>query len=242
MLCIVSCKDISEVSCGNDNIDLVSCLDLLVLYQLCIGGDVVDYLRCKSAPVDGVCGGEHHAAVCKLLLDLFIGEDSLYAVLAVIEIAVESAYGNVVSVLSSHLTLLHSGYTVLRIEYHDGGTLNIGKALESSLSCIARSSNKDNYLLVHLYLLERCGEKIRKDLESHILECAGGAVPQLKNICTVKKMGYLSDICGSKVLVVVSAFGAVLKLSIGKVGKELAENNSCSLSIAHIAKLYDLVH
>ena len=222
MLCIVSCKDISEVSCGNDNIDLVSCLDLLVLYQLCIGGDVVYYLRCKSAPVDGVCGGEHHAAVCKLLL--------------------ESAYGNVVSVLSSHLTLLHSGYAVLRIEYHDGGTLNIGKALESSLSCIARSSNKDNYLLVHLYLLERCGEKIRKDLESHILECAGGAVPQLKNICTVKKMGYLSDICGSKVLVVVSAFGAVLKLSIGKVGKELAENNSCSLSIAHIAKLYDLVH
>ena len=54
MLCIVSCKYVSEVACRNDNIDLVAESYLAVLDELSIGRYIVDYLRCKSAPVDGI--------------------------------------------------------------------------------------------------------------------------------------------------------------------------------------------
>ena len=55
VLSIVSCKDVSEVSCGNNYVYLVSESDLAVLDELCISGNVVYDLRNKTSPVDRVC-------------------------------------------------------------------------------------------------------------------------------------------------------------------------------------------
>ena len=55
MLCIVACKDITEVACWNNYIYLVAKLDLAVSNKLSVCRYIIDYLWCKSAPVDRVC-------------------------------------------------------------------------------------------------------------------------------------------------------------------------------------------
>ena len=52
MLCIVACEDITEVACWNNYIYLVAKLDLAVSNKLSVCRYIVDYLWCKSAPVE----------------------------------------------------------------------------------------------------------------------------------------------------------------------------------------------
>ena len=55
LFCIICSKDISKVSCRNCNIDLLACLDLFILKQLCISIYIINNLRYKTSDIDGVC-------------------------------------------------------------------------------------------------------------------------------------------------------------------------------------------
>ncbi len=221
MLCIVCCKDISEIACRNNYVYLVAESDLAVLDKLCIGRYIVDDLRCKSAPVYGVCRGEHHTVVSKCFCNLRISKDSLYTVLSVIKVALDSTNAYIFSVLSRHLLFLHCRNSVLRIEHKDLCALNVFEAFESSLSCISRCCNKDNDLLVNAQLLCSCCEQIRQYLKRHILESTGRTVPQLEHICSVKQVSKLSDVVGIKILGVVCTLNTIPDLSLGIVCQEL---------------------
>ena len=108
MLCIVACKDITEVACWNNNIYLVAKLYLTVSNKLSVCRYIVDYLWCKSAPVDRVCRGEHHAVLSKLVGSFLACEDSLNTCLSVVKVALDSANADVAALLSCHLLFLHS--------------------------------------------------------------------------------------------------------------------------------------
>ena len=139
------------------------------------------------------------------------------------------------------MSLLHGAYAVLGVEYQYLCARNVLEAFESSLACVARSSNEDNYLLVEIYLLYGSCKEVGEYLERHILERAGRAVPQLKHICTVKKLCYLGNALCIEVLGAVSIVGTVVYLSLGKVCEKLTENVSRSVGILHACDLLYLV-
>ena len=70
--------------------------------------------------------GQQDIVLCKSVGDGLIGEDSLNAVLAVIEVALYSANVYVLAFLSGHLALLHLAHAVLRVEH--GNAREIGRA------------------------------------------------------------------------------------------------------------------
>ena len=82
-------------------------------------------------------------------------------------------------------------------------------------------------------------QQIRQNLKRHILERAGRSVPQLENVFSALKLGYLGDIVRVKILLVVSALNAVTKLLLGKIGQKLRENRVSALGVGFPAKRFD---
>lgn len=72
--CIVACKNIAEVSGGNNKIDLVAGNDCIAFAKIGICGEVIDNLRHQTAPVNGVCAAEAHSAARKKLVEGGIGK------------------------------------------------------------------------------------------------------------------------------------------------------------------------
>ena len=91
-------------------------------------------------------------------------------------------------------------------------------------------------------LLGRSREQVRQYLERHIFESAGRAVPKLEHICTVEKVRKLGYIIGIESLSVVSVVYAVSYLSLGKIGKELAEYEFCARTVILLAQFFQIFH
>ena len=78
------------------------------------------------------------------------------------------------------MQLLNIGNAVVWIEYGDPGVLHIGKAFQRGLAGIAGGGHKDADLAFLAAFFQTGGEKMGQNLQRHILEGTGGAVPQLK--------------------------------------------------------------
>ena len=79
------------------------------------------------------------------------------------------------------MKLLNIGNTVTRIENYNRGAFDIGKALKRRLSGVAGGCNEDTDLSGFTELFELGRQQTGQHLQCHILERAGGAVPQLQN-------------------------------------------------------------
>ena len=90
LLCVITGKDIAEVAGGYAEVHLVAKGDLPGLEQLGVGGKIVDDLRHKAAPVDGVGTGKTDIALFQLGSDGLIAEHLLYAGLGIVEVAAHS--------------------------------------------------------------------------------------------------------------------------------------------------------
>ena len=130
--------------------------------------------------------------------------------------------------------LLHGAYAVYGIEHDDLGVVNILEALESSLAGIAGGSNENNGVLAVVSLFQGFCKQVRQNLQSHILERAGGTVPKLKNIersavelgvCDRRRIGTAEFLCG------ISLLHAVVDFLSGEVGQKIGEYLFSSASV-----------
>ena len=64
-LCIISGKNVTEVACGNNNVDFVAVVDFTLFEQVTVCGEIINDLRSKTTPVDGVCGRKSKTVFCK---------------------------------------------------------------------------------------------------------------------------------------------------------------------------------
>ena len=181
-LCVVGRQDVAEVAGGHTEVHLVAHAELPVPDQVAVGGDIVDHLGQDAAPVDGVGGGQEVTPVRQGGPDGLIGENALYTSLGVVEVALHGADAHIGAVLSDHLGLLDLGHAVLGVEYQDLRLRHVGKALHRSLAGVAGSSHQDAYRLGLSGLAEGGGEQLGQHLQGHVLEGAGGAVPQLQAV------------------------------------------------------------
>ena len=174
---VVSRENIAEVAGGNGEVYLVAVLYFVLLYHVGVRREVVDDLRNESAPVYGVRGRKSHVVFAELRFYRGVGENALNARLCVVEVSVDGAYAHIAALLGRHLQLLHGAYAVLGVENENACARNILKAFKRRLARVARGGNENDGFLSARHSFCRAGEKVRKELQSHILECTGRAVP-----------------------------------------------------------------
>ena len=242
LLCIVSSQNVAEVTGGNYHVQLVAIGNLAGLCQRDIRRNVVDDLRYQTAPVDGVCAGEGHVAIVQCVEYLVIGKDFLDTALAIVKVALYGANCDILAFLCHHLALLHITDALFRIEDHDLCARNILEALQSSLTGIAGGCNQNDYLLVHMQLLHGSGQEIRQDLERHILESTGRAMPQFQHISALEQVCDLCNIFCFKIFGGIRTLGAVNQFCLCKICQILGEHISCTLCIRFSGERLQLIH
>ena len=157
-----------------------------------------------------------------------IGKDLLDTTLAIVKVALYGANCDILAFLCHHLALLHITDALFRIEDHDLCARNILEALQSSLTGIAGGCNQNDYLLVHMQLLHGSGQEIRQDLERHILESTGWAVPQFQHISALEQVCDLCNIFCFKILGGIRTLGAVNQFCLCKICQILFRLNGCN--------------
>ena len=100
-------KDVAEVARRYADVDLVALCNGACGNHIAVRGNVVRDLRRQTAPVDGVCRGQHHAVLVERCAGILIGEDALYRTLCIVKVAADSYNLDVPAFLRYHLQLLH---------------------------------------------------------------------------------------------------------------------------------------
>ena len=223
---VVAGEDIAEVAGRDGDVDLLAEGDLPRVDHIAVGGNIVYDLRQQAAPVDGVRRAEHHAVLLEDRVGLGIGEDALDGGLGVVKVAADGTDVDVLALLGIHLMLLHRGHAVDRIENDDLRMRNVAEALERRLAGIAGGRHEDDGVLAVADLRKRLGQEMRQYLQRHVLERAGGAVPELQQIhfCAVigngrERSGILSaELRGG--IGGIDAFGDLLRGEIGEIHRD----------------------
>ena len=144
-----------------------------------------------------------------------------------------------------HLVLLHGADAVHGIENDDPCVVNVLEAFERRLAGIAGGGYQNDRFFAVVCLFEGFCQKVRKDLQSHILEGAGGTVPQLEDI----QLGFAefgishgrrvlaAELCGG-----VRLLDAIVYFSLGKISQKVRKDLlSPSLVIHFEERLENLV-
>ena len=113
-------------------------------------------------------------------------EDGLDGGLAVVEVAAEAEYGEVLPRLRDHLQLLQGRDAGVRVVHADAGVGAVGETVERRLARVAAGRHQDEEVQVGgapgVRLLQRLGEEQRHALERHVLERERRAVPELEHV------------------------------------------------------------
>ena len=183
-------EDVAEVAGGHAEVDLVAVHYRALREQVRVGGEIVYDLRHEAAPVDRVGGREAHVVFQKPLFYARVGKDGLHAGLRVVKVALDGANAHVVPLLRGHLQLLHRAHALIREKHEDARSRHVFEALQRGLAGIAGGRDQYHALLALQHALRRAREQMGQQLQRHILERAGGAVPQLQNAHVVVQRGH----------------------------------------------------
>ena len=179
LLRIICGQNIAKVARRYDNIDFLPQLHLSCFQEIAVRGEIVDDLRKKASPVDGIRAGKHHTIFRQGFLHRRVGKDALHAGLCIVEIALDGAHSDVFTLLGGHLGFLHRAHTVLRIEHHDLCPRHIAETLQSRLAGIAGGRHQDHRCLIRVDFLQGFRQQVRQKLERHVLKRTSRPVPKL---------------------------------------------------------------
>ena len=188
LLGIVGREDVAEIARGDADVDWLPLLHAARLQKVAVGRDVIDDLGQDAAPVDGVGGGEEVPPAGQGVPEGAVGEEPLHAGLGVVKVAHHGADSHVVPLLGLHLELLDIGDPVLGVEHQDAGPVHVLEALQGGLAGVAGGGHQDADRLLLLVLSQGGREEMGQHLESHVLEGAGGAVPELQAVGLVVQL------------------------------------------------------
>ena len=120
----------------------------------------------------------------------------------------------------------------------------VAEAFEGGLAGVSRRCHQDKEVVVELALLAqlgcRCAEEARQALQRHVLEGAGGAVPQLEDVGVGIKGGDGADALVVEVVAIGLGHQLVDHLG-GKIDAEGLVDTRGALRIGQLSQLADLV-
>ena len=137
----------------------------------------------------------------------------------------------IIALLCHHLALLDRGDTVLGIKDHDAGTRNIRKPCHGSFACIAAGRRQDDDLLLLIILAGGSGQKVRQDLQRHILESDRRPVEKFEQISVIR-FADRYDLLIIKIMAV-GIFNAVLQLFLCEIGEHELHNFIGNAAVIH---------
>ena len=180
-------QDVAEVSGGDAHVDGRPCVHLPREHQFGVGGHVVHDLRHEASPVDGVGAGQRHALGGKQAFgERGVGKHALDAGLAIVEVAAHGPHLHVLARLRHHLLALDVAYAAVGEQHADAHPFGVLEPFQCGLARVARSGHQDEELVIKLAALAQClrarGKEPWQALQGHVLERAGGAVPQLQHV------------------------------------------------------------
>ena len=232
---IVGGQDISEIAGGNHHIDLLSFLNLLSGQEGHVAVYIVDDLGNQASDIDGIGTGELIAGLIHFPGKGRIGEHTLYSVLGIIKIPLNTDYTGIVPSLGNHLLFLDGAYPVLGVENDDLCPRHIRKAGQSGLACVAAGCCKNHDLIFHMILAGACSQQIGENGKSHILK--GDRCPMEKfQIESITLFGQGRNGLHIK-LTVIGMIDAITKLFLRKVGQEKAHHFVGNLLIGLVRQL-----
>ena len=170
-----------------------------------------------------------------------IGKQLFHAGLGVVEIPADRAYRDVFALLGGHLQLLHRAYAVLRIKHQDLGMRRILKAFERRLAGIAGGRHQYDDIPSAGGLRGRHPHQVRQDLQRHILERAGRAVPQLQDVHPFPELMQRCDRLAAEPFGRIGARRTVGDLLRGKVAQKQRENPFGALRIRQRRQRRDIL-
>ena len=179
---IVAGQDIAKVAGRYAELNGVAGLQASGAQQLRIGGKVVDDLRHQTAHIDGVGARKHRAGSFQALGKFLIGKDALDGTLGVVEVAADTADGDVIALLSGHLQVLDAADLALGIKDSDARARSVGKAGECCLARVARRGGDDHDALGAAVLGRGAGHQTGEHLQGDVLKGARGAAKELHHI------------------------------------------------------------
>ena len=236
LLCVITGEDIAEVAGGHAEVHLVTEGDLACLEQLGVGGKIVDDLRHKTAPVDGVCAGKTDVALFQLGSDGLIAEHLLYAGLGIVEVAAHSVHSNVSALLRCHLQTLDLAGAASGVEYGNLHTGDIMVAVQRSLTGVAAGGHKDQGLFSATQILFGLHQQLGHQLQGVILKGAGRAVPQLEGIGVPFHRGKIA--CLAAKSSPVGAAGGLGQEGGVVIGQVLPHNGCCQRGVVQPAQSF----
>lgn len=118
-----------------------------------------------------------------------IGEDFLHLGLCVVKIPLDGVDRDVLPALGHHLELLHRADPVVGIKDSDLHPFNAAEALQRGLAGIPGGSDQNQDLLAVEGAAGCRDHQMRQQLQRHILEGAGRAMPEFKNKASIRKVG-----------------------------------------------------
>ena len=231
---IIGSENVAEIPRGYADIDLLALLNGALPAQIAVGGDVIDDLRQHTAPVDGVGRGQEIAPFRQLLGQLLVGKQLLDPGLGVVEVAHHGTHTHVAALLGDHLQLLNVRHAVLGIEHQDLSLAHILEALQGSLSGVARGGHQNAHRLLLIVLPQRGGEEMGQHLQGHILEGAGGAVPQLQAVGVVVQTAHRSHLGVRELSTAVGRPGISRQLRAGEALQKPVQHIHRPLLVGHI--------
>ena len=240
-LCKVSCEDIAEITGRNAYVHQFAHLKTLCVEQVTVSRNVIYDLRSKSTPVDRVCTGKEEALLIECVCSVGICENALDTGLCIIKVSVNSTYVDVITLLRNHLQLLNLADSVDGVEYGNTYLINVTVAFKRSFARITGSCDQNQRFALLTGLFERTRQQARHDLQCHILECCGGAVPKLLGIYVVANVMQRGCATNERIFVI-SLHTVCKKLFLGIIGQILAQNKCRSVRVIHAAKGRNLVN
>ena len=239
-LCDVGGKNVAEVAGRHADVDLFTGHDRALRKQVAVCRNVVDDLRCKSAPVDGVCTGQEHAFFVQLLCNGRIRENLLHAGLCVVKVAADRADIDVCAGLRCHLQLLHAADTVHGVEDFDSDAVHVAVAFKRGFAGVARGGDEDHRIALFPGFIQRAAEQTRHQLERHVLEGAGRSVPELERIDAVIHFNERRCTAGEFHLSVCS-FAVAAKFLFGIICEKFREHIYGSFDVGFVFQHQNLI-
>ena len=174
-----------------------------------------------------------------------VAEHLLDAGLAVVEVAAHAPDGHVGAGGGDHLLALDVAHAAIGVQHAHAHMVDVLEALERGLARIAGRRDEDHEVVVDpafvMLLFDACREEARQALQRHVLERAGGAVPQLEHVRVGVERGDRADL-GRVEVVAVDLFHEAVDNIVGKVDLERAVHVRGALGVGHPRQRQDLVH
>lgn len=254
----ITCEDVAKVASWDAELDGVAYGDGTFAHELGVRGEVVDNLRHKTADVDGVCAGKNHVLAGQAHGHSVVAKDALDLGLNVVKVALHGAYLDVGAELGDHLQALDVRHTAFGVENCDADVIDVGKACERGLACIARGGghNHDVLGVGGGCAADGAGDagicggagggahhELRQHLQRDIFKRAGRTMVELEQPVVACKRGDRTHLRARK-RGAIGSLHTVGYLGCAKIIKQRAQNQTrdgCKVHAAHGGKIQALL-